>query len=152
MSRSWSSAHDWKSCRGQKLLESSNLSNSARKKEPAAGRFFLFTCGEIRIYIEHASGMFIIQFSNWMIPLFFARCLLCPNATPSLAKNAGESLQLCHKSTLIMIESEYFSFAKSPSNIKFFSVLRPISDIPGPAFLLLYGYQMLLPEFGFVEL
>ena len=26
MSRSWSSAHDWKSCRGQKLLESSNLS------------------------------------------------------------------------------------------------------------------------------
>ena len=29
MSRSWSSAHDWKSCRGQKLLESSNLSISA---------------------------------------------------------------------------------------------------------------------------
>ena len=49
MSRSWSSAHDWKSCRGQKLLESSNLSNSAKKKEPAAGRFFLFACGEIRM-------------------------------------------------------------------------------------------------------
>ena len=30
MSRSWSSAHDWKSCRGQKLLESSNLSISAK--------------------------------------------------------------------------------------------------------------------------
>ena len=26
MSRSWSSAHDWKSCKGQKLFESSNLS------------------------------------------------------------------------------------------------------------------------------
>ena len=31
MSRSWSSAHDWKSCRGHKLLESSNLSISAKK-------------------------------------------------------------------------------------------------------------------------
>ena len=29
MSRSWSSAHDWKSCRGQKLLESANLSIAA---------------------------------------------------------------------------------------------------------------------------
>ena len=87
-----------------------NLSNSARKKEPAAGRFFLFACGEIRIYIEHASGMFIIQFSNWMIPLFFARCLLCPNATPSLAKNAGESLQLRHKRTVILIELPAFYF------------------------------------------
>ena len=29
MSRSWSSAHDWKSCKGQKLFESSNLSISA---------------------------------------------------------------------------------------------------------------------------
>ena len=26
----WSRAHDWKSCRGQKLLESSNLSISAK--------------------------------------------------------------------------------------------------------------------------
>ena len=34
MSRSWSSAHDWKSCRGQKLLESSNLSISAMKHIP----------------------------------------------------------------------------------------------------------------------
>ena len=32
MSRSWSSAHDWKSCRGQKLLESSNLSISATRR------------------------------------------------------------------------------------------------------------------------
>ena len=30
MSRSWSSAHDWKSCKGQKLFESSNLSISAK--------------------------------------------------------------------------------------------------------------------------
>ena len=35
MSRSWSSAHDWKSCRGQKLLESSNLSISAMSSQAA---------------------------------------------------------------------------------------------------------------------
>ena len=34
MSRSWSSAHDWKSCIPQKGIESSNLSISA-KTEPA---------------------------------------------------------------------------------------------------------------------
>lgn len=34
MSRSWSSAHDWKSCKGQKPFESSNLSISAIKFEP----------------------------------------------------------------------------------------------------------------------
>ena len=34
MSRSWSSAHDWKSCKGQKPFESSNLSISA-----IAGKF-----------------------------------------------------------------------------------------------------------------
>ena len=70
MSRSWSSAHDWKSCRGQKLLESSNLSNSAKKKEPAAGRFFLFAFGEIRILIEGPGGAFIVQCAHWTIPLF----------------------------------------------------------------------------------
>ena len=31
-SRSWSSAHDWKSCNGQKPFESSNLSFSAKEK------------------------------------------------------------------------------------------------------------------------
>ena len=33
MSRSWSSAHDWKSCKGQKLFESSNLSISATSEQ-----------------------------------------------------------------------------------------------------------------------
>ena len=33
-SRSWSSAHDWKSCNGQKPFESSNLSFSATKRHP----------------------------------------------------------------------------------------------------------------------
>ena len=33
MSRSWSSAHDWKSCKGQKPFESSNLSISATSSE-----------------------------------------------------------------------------------------------------------------------
>ena len=42
MSRSWSSAHDWKSCRGQKLLESSNLSISAKREEPAKWQALLF--------------------------------------------------------------------------------------------------------------
>ena len=38
-----SRAHDWKSCRGQKLLESSNLSISAKRKKPLEiKRFFLF--------------------------------------------------------------------------------------------------------------
>ncbi len=38
MSRSWSSAHDWKSCKGQKLFESSNLSISAKKnRSPTIG-------------------------------------------------------------------------------------------------------------------
>ena len=42
MSRSWSSAHDWKSCRGQKLLESSNLSISAKRKSHPNGVVFSF--------------------------------------------------------------------------------------------------------------
>ena len=33
MSRSWSSAHDWKSCNGQKPFEGSNPSFSARKRQ-----------------------------------------------------------------------------------------------------------------------
>ena len=44
MSRSWSSAHDWKSCKGQKLFESSNLSISAMKNNPppsGGGLFFI---------------------------------------------------------------------------------------------------------------
>ncbi len=90
-----------------------------RKSLPLAGSFF-FACGEIRIYIEHASGMFIIQFSNWMIPLFFARCLLCPNATPSLAKNAGESLQLRHKRQVILIELPAFSFCQKALDFRAF--------------------------------
>ena len=45
MSRSWSSAHDWKSCRGQKLLESSNLSISATFAAYVNRmRRFLFAC------------------------------------------------------------------------------------------------------------
>ena len=45
MSRSWSSAHDWKSCKGQKLFESSNLSISAMKKNPppSGGGFFFIS-------------------------------------------------------------------------------------------------------------
>ena len=35
MSRSWSSAHDWKSCIPQKGIESSNLSISAKPFEAA---------------------------------------------------------------------------------------------------------------------
>ena len=43
MSRSWSSAHDWKSCKGQKLFESSNLSLHLRQTKPRpVGRGFLF--------------------------------------------------------------------------------------------------------------
>ena len=45
MSRSWSSAHDWKSCRGQKLLESSNLSISAMKRIAILTKVaILFSC------------------------------------------------------------------------------------------------------------
>ena len=42
MSRSWSSAHDWKSCKGQKLFESSNLSISAMSSRTVySPRYFL---------------------------------------------------------------------------------------------------------------
>ena len=41
MSRSWSSAHDWKSCNTQKVFESSNLSISA-KRETAHRAVFSF--------------------------------------------------------------------------------------------------------------
>ena len=46
MSRSWSSAHDWKSCRGQKLLESSNLSISAKRKARLSAGFSFGGDGE----------------------------------------------------------------------------------------------------------
>ena len=45
MSRSWSSAHDWKSCKGQKLFESSNLSISAKNKSLPFGRFLFLSAG-----------------------------------------------------------------------------------------------------------
>ena len=129
MSRSWSSAHDWKSCKGQKLFESSNLSISAKNNSLPSGRLLFFDAGwrdsnqyrtprrdvhlpvrtladtsvfplgknangyspsppkikacllagfyfyprdgEIRINIEHPSGMFIGPCAHWLIPLFF---------------------------------------------------------------------------------
>ena len=73
MSRSWSSAHDWKSCKGQKLFESSNLSISA-------------------------NGSFIVQCAHWTIPLFF-RTGSRPHSvhTAPLRKNACESLHLRHE-------------------------------------------------------
>ena len=45
MSRSWSSAHDWKSCKGQKLFESSNLSISAKNNSLPFGRLLFFNAG-----------------------------------------------------------------------------------------------------------
>ena len=45
MSRSWSSAHDWKSCKGQKLFESSNLSISAKNNSRPFGRLLFFNAG-----------------------------------------------------------------------------------------------------------
>ena len=41
-SRSWSSAHDWKSCRRQKRLEGSNPSFSAKCKRTPKRVFFLY--------------------------------------------------------------------------------------------------------------
>ena len=87
MSRSWSSAHDWKSCRGQKLLESSNLSISAKIREPAAGRLSYFASdGEIRIIIEAAGGGFIRQCAHCRIPLFFRTAPAPSSSFPSPAK------------------------------------------------------------------
>ena len=93
MSRSWSSAHDWKSCKGQKLFESSNLSISAKNKSHPIRVVFCFYMveGEIRIMSEHAGGMFIGQFKNWPI-------LLSDFSVPRKEKtDAGESLHLRHK-------------------------------------------------------
>ena len=39
-SRSWSSAHDWKSCNRQKRFEGSNPSFSAKQKSTPLGVFF----------------------------------------------------------------------------------------------------------------
>ncbi len=39
-SRSWSSAHDWKSCNRQKRFEGSNPSFSAKEKSTRKGAFF----------------------------------------------------------------------------------------------------------------
>ena len=40
-SRSWSSAHDWKSCNRQKRFEGSNLSFSANESHPKGWLFSL---------------------------------------------------------------------------------------------------------------
>ena len=47
MSRSWSSAHDWKSCNTQKVFESSNLSISA-KNESTVRKDGAFVFGNVR--------------------------------------------------------------------------------------------------------
>ena len=41
-SRSWPSAHDWKSCIPQKGIEGSNPSFSAKNKTPVIGVLFLY--------------------------------------------------------------------------------------------------------------
>ena len=52
MSRSWSSAHDWKSCIPQKGIESSNLSISA-KKDTAFAVSFLFIFSRFSRKTDH---------------------------------------------------------------------------------------------------
>ena len=57
-SPSWSRAHDWKSCRGQKLLESSNLSISAKNPanklfKPVCGVFFMPALPLLKVKIVH---------------------------------------------------------------------------------------------------
>ena len=44
-SRSWSSAHDWKSCNRQKRFEGSNPSFSVPQKPPTAVAFVVYTKG-----------------------------------------------------------------------------------------------------------
>ena len=44
-SRSWPSAHDWKSCIPQKGIEGSNPSFSANKRHTASAVCLLFLCG-----------------------------------------------------------------------------------------------------------
>ena len=116
LSRSWSSAHDWKSCRGQKLLESSNLSNSAKKKEPAAGRFFLFAFGEIRILIEGPGGAFIVQCAHWTIPLF---CFPISREENKMQANLSNSA------------SEELNSIPFPRTAKVYSVARTSYSVQG---------------------
>ena len=62
MSRSWSSAHDWKSCKGQKLFESSNLSISATSAAVLFGAAAVFfrmaklALAKRAVWAYHSSG------------------------------------------------------------------------------------------------
>ena len=58
--------------------------------------------------MEHAGGMFIVQFSNWMIPLCFARRKLVFLCTDFPAKHVSESLHLRHLKHLISLRSQVF--------------------------------------------
>ena len=54
-SRSWSSAHDWKSCNRQKRFESSNLSFSAKKQRIATAILCFFVAEERFEHTRNAS-------------------------------------------------------------------------------------------------
>ena len=116
MSRSWSSAHDWKSCKGQKLFESSNLSISAMKKIPHHrwGIFFISVWRDSNYVRKPHRWLASTSANTGRFLFFFARAAARPKFSLPLRKNARESLHLHHKSTLILIESEYFSFPQKP--------------------------------------
>ena len=77
-SRSWSSAHDWKSCNRQKRFEGSNPSFSARKKALAAASAFFnklyFTEGRIKcetLFLQYYCLLFKKKFDEDKIKKFF---------------------------------------------------------------------------------
>ena len=74
MSRSWSSAHDWKSCKGQKLFESSNLSISATSEQALHRLLRLFYFNKMSERARAAAPPLQTEPSslgNWRAPRFF---------------------------------------------------------------------------------
>ena len=58
-------------------------------------------------------------------------------------------MQHRQKSTLILIESEYFSFPEIPGISGLFSVSRPISDAPGTGHFSFIRFSDVFVRFGF---
>ena len=72
-SRSWSSAHDWKSCIPHKGIKGSNPFFSATKMSRQQAGLFLWRRDGIRIMSESPGGAFVSQCKHWRTHLFSFR-------------------------------------------------------------------------------
>ena len=128
-------SHYFNRARSDEVAEGSNPSSAAKIKEPPFGRFFYFAFpGRIR------TG----AVSENMPVACFPR-------DPASAAAEVESFLRCHKSTLILIESGYFSFLPKTSVLLGFSEFKADLGVSRDRpFLCLCGFYGFLPVFGFV--